>query len=865
MTAVVQRTVFATPRAAEFLEQRALQAQTGQPITAFGSVVIKELIDNALDAAESAGRAPIIEITTRTDNEITFVTVADNGAGITTDSIKKVIDFSVLASDKARYRGPARGAQGNALKTLLGIPHALGVKESVVIESGGIRHEVRVSADPAGDVHVAHDTAVSDRTVGTSVTVPLPDHLEIDADRWAFNAALVNPHATITVDNPPYSGGEHGPISYKPSDSGWSKWTPAMPSSPHWYDKAAFAALVYSHIREIRNTGVDVPLGGFISEFEGLSASAKQRQIRPVVPGVTHLSGLEGRDDLIAALHDAMLDHAKLTASKRLGPVGKDHLERLLDARYGVRRCCWYKAGMVTDGGVPYLIEVAVADTVASGGVWFGCNHSPAFGDPLGRTPLSGRDIYVTGAASFLSQSGIDQEHRAAVVHVICAAPQFVDKGKVALVAPVTVAETAANALESATKVIRREDEQRRKDARRADRARQREYDQAARADRRNDWTIKEAVFAVIPEAKSRAGEVVSARTLFYQVRPLIQKYTDREFEYPYFSQTLLPEYERTVAPLPGLYYKARGALHHPHDSNVIPLGTREVEAYVPPSWQFDKVLYVEKDGLHDQLAPYRLGERYDMAVIYCEGFSPTACRNLLARSEIRNMKLFVLHDADIGGYNIARTLGEATRRMPDHHVDVIDLGLTVPQVIELGLETESFTRKVDLPSTVEFDDDALDWFTGEPFPAGRGKTHYKCTRCELNAFSADGLAEFIEDGLRRHGATAKVIPPQPVISDHAEHVRDDQLTELINDELDRIFDIDAIRERLISEFPTLADVDHTGIEDTFADSPALSWRRATERLVAEHIDDDGDGITASIIEQLRAKIDNAAAANGDL
>ena len=175
---------------------------------------------------------------------------------------------------------------------------------------------------------------------------------------------------------------------------------------------------------------------------------------------------------------------------------------------------------------------------------------------------------------------------------------------------------------------------------------------------------------------------------------------------------------------------------------------------------QFDKVLYVEKTGLAAQLAPYRLGERYDMAVIFGNGYAPTACRNLLARSDIRDMKIFVLHDADLDGYNIARTLAEATRRMPHHTVDVIDLGLTVPHAIEYELETEKFTRKKELPADLELDADALEWFTGEPIQAGYGKRHYECRRCELNAFSSDGLAEFIETGLQRHGATAKLVPP---------------------------------------------------------------------------------------------------------
>ena len=141
----VQRTVFATPRAAEFLELRALQAQTGQPAEAFGHVVVKELLDNALDAAETAGRAPVVDIDTRTDDGIMFVTVSDNGAGIAPATVTDLCDFNMLVSDKARYRGPARGAQGNALKTLLGIPFALDVDAPVVIESRGVRHELRVT------------------------------------------------------------------------------------------------------------------------------------------------------------------------------------------------------------------------------------------------------------------------------------------------------------------------------------------------------------------------------------------------------------------------------------------------------------------------------------------------------------------------------------------------------------------------------------------------------------------------------------------------------------------------------------------------------------------------------------------------
>ncbi len=219
----VKRTVFATPRAAEFLELRALQAQTGQPVDAFGHVVVKELLDNALDAAETAGRAPVVEIRTLTHDGLTYVMVTDNGCGIKAETVAEICDFTVLVSDKARYRGPARGAQGNALKTLLGIPYALGVTKPVVIESAGVHHELLVSIERTGDVAVVHDTTECSRTAGTSVTVPLPAEMDIDPGRWAAGAALVNPHAAITVIKPDYSDDGGAPVFYKPSGLAWSK------------------------------------------------------------------------------------------------------------------------------------------------------------------------------------------------------------------------------------------------------------------------------------------------------------------------------------------------------------------------------------------------------------------------------------------------------------------------------------------------------------------------------------------------------------------------------------------------------------------------------------------------------------------
>ena len=48
-TKELNRTVFSFSRALEYFDAEELQAQTGQPVYNFYSVVLKELVDNALD------------------------------------------------------------------------------------------------------------------------------------------------------------------------------------------------------------------------------------------------------------------------------------------------------------------------------------------------------------------------------------------------------------------------------------------------------------------------------------------------------------------------------------------------------------------------------------------------------------------------------------------------------------------------------------------------------------------------------------------------------------------------------------------------------------------------------------------------
>jgi DNA topoisomerase VI subunit B len=876
------RPVFVTSRAAEFLQVGTLTALTGQSRDRFGDVVVKELLDNAADATESAGVVPCIAVSTVEDDDTLRVTVTDNGSGMPPEVVERILNFEATASSNAAYRSPTRGLQGNAWKTIIGIAH-VGAGEPVVIEACGVRHEITVAVDPGGHVRVHHRREQSDRTTGTAVTVALPIMWDVDVKAWLQSFAMINPHAELGLLANPDDG--ETPVSYKPTVSdGWRKPLPTDKLRPHWYDLDAMQRLVFAHIDEHRRGGRDLPIGHFIRSFEGLSDTRKAKQIWGRVPQITHLSGFDADRDAIGDLLAAMKGVAKEPKSKDLGSVPEDHYQARLDELFGVQRF-WFKRGSVTVDGIPWVIEVAVAETVHPGRVIFAMNYSASFGDPLGGTWLEVGDESCHGSESALREcdaapSYLGSRNRAAVVHVVTPAAQFLDKGKVRLIVPPEVAEECSRTIAAAGRTLLRERKQYEKDAAAAERRRDRERRQEerereaeARGERAEKVSIKDAVFVVMAESvehvSGNGALPIPQRNLFYAVRDRIQQFNTGALKQPWF-RTCLTEYQQKHGEITGLYFKPRGELREPHTDKVVPLGTREVSEYRFPEYLFDKILYVEKEGFAPLFEAAKLGERYDMAIAGGMGQPVEAVRALFERAERGEIRLFVLHDADPDGYSIRRTIADETDRMPDYSVEVIDLGLTVGDAIDRGLSPEGFTRQKALPGNVEFTDLELEWFTGTPSAhktvnGERVPKEWVAQRVELNAFSAPGLIAYIEEGLARHGATGKVIPPQERIDRQAAGDLEQQLIEMVDEEIVKRLHPARIARQLIEERgDELVGVDLAAVEAKLNERTEMSWRGAVDEIVGGKIgyhNADGE-ITARIGELIgNAWTDDGSAA----
>jgi DNA topoisomerase VI subunit B len=145
--AALCRETFSTSRLSEFTSVKELVNQTGHPIEQWPLVILKELVDNALDAAEDSDIAPEIDVTVSTERG--EIIVADNGQGIPPETVTGICDYTIRISSREAYVSPTRGAQGNALKTIVAMPFALDndTPGDVVIEARSVAHRIVFGID----------------------------------------------------------------------------------------------------------------------------------------------------------------------------------------------------------------------------------------------------------------------------------------------------------------------------------------------------------------------------------------------------------------------------------------------------------------------------------------------------------------------------------------------------------------------------------------------------------------------------------------------------------------------------------------------------------------------------------------------
>jgi len=453
----IKREHFETSRELDFLSRKELIAQTGHQVAEWPLVVLKELLDNSLDACEEAGIAPCIEI----EVDETSITITDNGPGIPAEVIDKVLDFKIRVSSREAYVSPTRGAQGNALKTVVAMPFSISGRGTVVVESQGVRHEIEVSIDRIAQKPKVRHSKSDSNQAGTKIVVEFPNEKprfisnedsrflqndEIDGEydgekassillhskprflQFARGYTWLNPHLALTVR---WGDSEFSVVASNPD---WTKWLPSNPTDPHWYGMDEFERLIAANICHKEKT-----VREFVSEFKGLSGSRKQKLVVDSIGQQrVNLSDLitDGEFDqqLVTKLLDAMKRETKPVKPSALGVIGKDHfLARAIEAGGEPDKFRYKKNQSGADADLPFIIEAAFCfcrHSTNDRRIVTGVNWSPGINNPFRQLGRSGQSL-----DSVLSEQRVTHDEPIVLIlHIVCPKVRYADRGKSSII-----------------------------------------------------------------------------------------------------------------------------------------------------------------------------------------------------------------------------------------------------------------------------------------------------------------------------------------------------------------------------------------------------------------------------------------------
>jgi DNA topoisomerase VI subunit B len=396
------RVAFRVSRLMEFCSIRQLQNQTGHSVHDWPLVVLKEFMDNGLDECEEAEIAPIISVAVDGDS----IVIEDNGRGIATGTIKAILDYSIRVSSREAYVSPTRGAQGNALKTILAMGYVLDRARAdadaagvTIIETRGVEHRIEFRVDHVNNQpKIAHTLRPSALKAGTRITIKWPpqaEYLLLGAE-GRFKALVegytwLNPHLSLR-------GVWYGRqfVNVAATNPTWDKWRPRNPTSPHWYDETRLERYLAAHVARDRDLKRHRTVRDFVGEFRGLSGTAVQRKILEEVgcsyQSLAQFFGVEQVNRSgIAKLLAAMKRHSKPVGPQHLGVIGQEHLKlRFLAAGGNADTFKYERRKGLTGDGIPYLIEFT-----------FGLHQSGLMPGPAAAAFMRGAPVprkFITGA-----------------------------------------------------------------------------------------------------------------------------------------------------------------------------------------------------------------------------------------------------------------------------------------------------------------------------------------------------------------------------------------------------------------------------------------------------------------------------------
>jgi hypothetical protein len=444
---------FSFNREFDFVRLDGLRRATGLPPHEWDLYIVKELIDNALDADEALWQAdrrqwPRVEI------RMEYISIparraqqlliqVSNRAVFPVEQLADIFATQWYTSRKAFLKGLTRGALGNALKTLLGIPYALRHRvasdwqpelKPLSMRCQDQEYLPRYVIDAtAQTIHFECETKTRKSVAGTMVRIGL-DHFEQEQPRTltqltylAEQYHLCNPHTEFrwTVE----LGDQEWLKVYEANPTWADKFQGLAPVQ--WYPPATFQEVLGALYRRANN---DVETGQLsittaCRYFAGFNADPRPDAMTTIIEGFgsDSLTTADIDSPVATCLYQVLCRHSLPVASERLGRIGPEHIRTVLTETLPVEGEVFYESA--TDSGddpeIPFVIEAAIVRLKeGKRQIWTALNFTPTYSDPFFRRRLRAPvqpDEPVLGLRGLLNIYGIsDDEPALLFLHLIC-------------------------------------------------------------------------------------------------------------------------------------------------------------------------------------------------------------------------------------------------------------------------------------------------------------------------------------------------------------------------------------------------------------------------------------------------------------
>ena len=357
--------------------------------------------------------------------------------------IEDILDFTVRVSSREAYVGPTRGAQGNALKTIMVMPFVLdGNAGMVEIESLGVRHKIlfaidRIAQEPKAEI-VREPSLVKN---GAIVAPALARFSLLNPEPMPGARSAIfftgSPPSTRTCSLTSRVGEDER--TWEPTNTAWKRWRPCDPAPAHWYDLERFDRLIAAMLNADRQRGRVRTVRELVAQFRGLSGTAKQKAILAELglarASLEDLVGPDGGSTETGSSDSSApcVRRASRPRLKRSGVIGKDHfLARLPVGELGRESFTYCKRIDPDPTLPPRIAEIGFAfdeDRLWDRLLLCGLNNSPALSDAG-----AFRELGVDGLGGLLGdQYAGPDEPITFIMHVTGARLAFTDRGKSAV------------------------------------------------------------------------------------------------------------------------------------------------------------------------------------------------------------------------------------------------------------------------------------------------------------------------------------------------------------------------------------------------------------------------------------------------